>query len=201
MAPKLIQQASAPKANLTVSRQKAAELLGTADASVQFLLDSGYLPDLDASRLLTMASYPLLYSDGNYPVLQQALSTGIAPEPYLNRTKIGESATHSDAECVLANQGAWTNFRDADVLAARFLPVTLRKFTVSVLHVTGLVGHNGDRTVYDATLAGRVRELGRSELDFIDPSLSAADQEIVRTLLTSRSTSNVPGPCGKLKTL
>lgn len=79
--------------------------------------------------------------------------------------------------------GAWTNFRDSDVLAARFLPVTLRKFTVSVLHVTGgILGYNGDRTVYDATLAGRVRELGKPELNFIDPpNLSPADQEIVRT--------------------
>ncbi|KAB2585654.1 transcriptional regulator [Rhodococcus erythropolis] len=201
MHPKLIQQNVPKKATLTVSRQKAAELIGTADASVQFLLDSGYLPDLDAIRLVTMANYPLLYSDGNYPVLQQALATEIAPEPHLNRTKIGESAEHTDRECVLANQGAWTNFRDSDVLAARFLPVTLRKFTVSVLHVTGILAYNGDRTVYDATLAGRVRELGRPEMNFIDPALSPEDQEIVRTLLTSRSTSNVPGPCGKLKAL
>ncbi|MBX4171232.1 MULTISPECIES: transcriptional regulator [Rhodococcus] len=201
MSPTLIQQDSDRKASLTVSRQKAAELLGTSDASVQFLLESGYLPDLDVSRLLTMANYPLLYTDGDYPVLQQALASAIEPEPYLNRTQIGESVKHTDAECVLANQGAWTNFRDSDVLAARFLPVTLRKFTVSVLHVTGILGYNGDRTVYDATLAGRVRELGKPELNFIDPNLSPADQEIVRTLLTSRSTSNVPGPCGKLKTL
>ncbi|MFZ2528200.1 MAG: transcriptional regulator [Rhodococcus sp. (in: high G+C Gram-positive bacteria)] len=201
MAPKLIQKKSDHNATLTVSRPKAAELLSTSDASVLFLLESGYLPDLDASRLITMANYPLLYAGGDYPVLQQALSSTVDPEPYLQRTKIGESADHTDAECVLANQGAWTNFRDSDVLAARFLPVTLRKFTVSVLHVTGILGYIGDRTVYDATLAGRVRELGRKELNFIDPSLALEDQEIVRTLLASRSTSNVPGPCGKLKIL
>lgn len=79
--PTLIQQDSDRKASLTVSRQKAAELLGTSDASVQFLLESGYLPDLDVSRLLTMANYPLLYTDGDYPVLQQALASAIEPEP------------------------------------------------------------------------------------------------------------------------
>lgn len=201
MTPKLIQQAPTQPPALTISRQKAAELLGTADASVQFLLDSGYLPDLDVSRLITMANYPQLYSDGDYPVLQQALSASTTPEPYLNRKLVGESVNHNPSECVLANQGAWTGFRDADVVAARFLPVTLRKFTVSVLDVSGILGYNGDRTVYDATLAGRVRELGRPDLNYINPSLSPADAEIVRTLLTSRSTSNVPGPCGKLKKL
>lgn len=199
MIPTLIQQAAPHHPPVIISRQKAAELLGTADTSMQFLLDSGYLPDLDVSRLLAMASHPLLYSDGDYPVLQQALSTLSDPEVNLNRTKVGESVTHTDDECVLANQGAWGQFRDADVLAARFLPVTLRKFTVSVLHVTGNFPRKDDRTVYKATLAGRVRELGRPELNYIDPTLSAADQQIVHTLLTSRSTSNVPGPCGKLK--
>ncbi len=197
----LIQQEATPKASLIVSRQKAAELLKTSVSSIQFLLDSGYLPDLDAKRLLTMADYPLLYSDTDYPVLQQALGADSQPEPLLNRTRVGESAQHSDAVCLLANQGAWMGFRDSDVLSARFLPVTLRKFTVSVLHVTGILGTVGDRTVYDATLAGRVRELGNPDLNYIDPSLSPADQDIVHTLLTSRSTSNVPGPCGKLKTL
>ncbi|MGB3707046.1 transcriptional regulator [Gordonia sp. (in: high G+C Gram-positive bacteria)] len=199
MTPNLIQQSAPEHAPLIVSRQKAAQLLSTSDSSIQFLLASGYLPDLNASRLLAMADYPFLFADGDYPILQQALVAPVKPELNLNRTKMGESASLTDLECVLANQGAWAGFNDDDVLAARFLPVTLRKFTVSVLQVTRALPGVEGRTVFEATLAGRVRELGRSDLNYVDPELSSADQEIVRTLLASRSTSNVPGPCGKLK--
>ncbi len=58
-----------------MSRQKAAELLGISVDSVAFLLKSRYLPDLDAGRLIKMANQPWLYSDGDFPVLQQRIRT------------------------------------------------------------------------------------------------------------------------------
>ncbi|MCJ0906162.1 transcriptional regulator [Rhodococcus sp. SRB_17] len=195
----LIQIDPAVPATYAMSRQKAAEFLGISVDSVGFLLKSRYLPDLDARRLLSMAGQPWLYSDGDYPVLQQGASEHAPKKLVPPRKYIGESAAHSDIECVEANQGVWAGFNVDHVLAARFLPVTLRKFPVSVLQIHEANSADEERVSFVATLAGRVRELGAPHLNYIDKSLSAEDQEIVRTLLTSRSTSTVPGPCGKLK--
>lgn len=68
----LIQIAPKNAPTFAMSRQKAAELLGISVDSVAFLLKSRYLPDLDAGRLIKMANQPWLYSDGDFPVLQQA---------------------------------------------------------------------------------------------------------------------------------
>ena len=101
----LIQIAPKNAPTFAMSRQKAAELLGISVDSVAFLLKSRYLPDLDAGRLIKMANQPWLYSDGDFPVLQQGASE-LAPKKMLPARKyIGESAIHSDAECVEANQG------------------------------------------------------------------------------------------------
>ena len=195
----LIQIAPKNAPTFAMSRQKAAELLGISVDSVAFLLKSRYLPDLDAGRLIKMANQPWLYSDGDFPVLQQGASE-LAPKKMLPARKyIGESAIHSDAECVEANQGQWAGFNVDHVLGARFLPVTLRKFPVSVLQIHDVNDDDEERVSFVATLAGRVRELGAPELNYLDPSLSPEDRQIVETLLTSRSTSTVPGPCGKLK--
>lgn len=195
----LIQIAPKNTPTFAMSRQKAAELLGISVDSVAFLLKSRYLPDLDAGRLITMANQPWMYTDGDYPVLQQGASE-LAPKKLVPPRKyIGESAAHSDAECVEANQGVWAGFNVDHVLAARFLPVTLRKFPVSVLQIHEANRGDEEKVSFVATLAGRVRELGAPSLNYIDPSLSVEDQAIVAALLTSRSTSTVPGPCGKLK--
>ncbi|XGU20203.1 hypothetical protein ACETU7_04020 [Rhodococcus sp. 3Y1] len=58
------------------------------------------------------------------------------------------------------------------VLGARFLPVTLRKFPVSVLQIHDVNDDDEERVSFVATLAGRVREPGAPELNYIDPSLS-----------------------------
>ena len=103
----LIQIAPKNAPTFAMSRQKAAELLGISVDSVAFLLKSRYLPDLDAGRLIAMANQPWLYTDGDFPVLQQGASE-LAPKKMLPARKyIGESAIHSDAECVEANQGQW----------------------------------------------------------------------------------------------
>lgn len=195
----LIQIAPDNTPTFAMSRQKAAELLGISVDSVGFLLKSRYLPDLDAGRLIAMANQPWLYADGDFPVLQQGPSEHAPKKLVPPRKYIGESAVHSDVECVEANQGVWAGFNVDHVLAARFLPVTLRKFPVTVLQIHDVNDADDERVSFVATLAGRVRELGAPTLNYVDPSLSAEDRQIVETILTSRSTSTVPGPCGKLK--
>lgn len=187
--------------SLLLNRQQCADLLGITTDSVQFLEKSGYLPTLHLSRILTLSNYPLLLADTDYPVLQQALSAPVHEhkDTVLPRTKIGESAAHTTDECIKANQGWWAGFNDAALLKARFLPVTLRKYTVSVLEIHGVLGHRGNRVAYEATLAGRVKVLGEPDANYVDTTLSDQEQDTVRTLLTSRSSSNVPGPCGKLR--
>lgn len=102
----LIQIAPKNAPTFAMSRQKAAELLGISVDSVAFLLKSRYLPDLDAGRLISMANQPWLYSDGDFPVLQQGASE-LAPKKMLPARKyIGESAIHP-------TPNAWKPTRDS----------------------------------------------------------------------------------------
>lgn len=110
------------------------------------------------------------------------------------RKYIGESAIHSDAECVEANQGQWAGFNVDHVLGARFLPVTLRKFPVSVLQIHDVNDDDEERVSFVATLAGRVRELGAPELNYIDPSLSPRIDRSSRRSSPRAARPPFPGP-------
>ncbi|MGW4774187.1 transcriptional regulator [Nocardia sp. NPDC004278] len=193
-----------------LSRPKAADLLQMNPRGIDLLLDSGYLPDLDIDRILRLAARFTLESDGDQPVLRQALiSPALDGDP--KRKVIGESATLSNEEVVESDRMYWRSNPEL-IVAAQFLPVTLAGFPVTVLKVAGVDGDplrvpkinkSGDpyieiRHAYTAKLVGRVRELGVPELDYIAPDLTVDDREVVKTILGGRSTARSGGPIAYL---
>lgn len=218
MRPNVFTVASPGQPSGELSKPKAADLLQMNQRGISLLLDSGYLPDLEIGRIMRLAGRSILATDGNQPVLRQAAAR---PAPVDERSDpsgrrrafVGDSAQLSDIDVVEADRMWWRSDPDT-VCEAELLPVTLAGFPVTVLKILGADG-GPDRVVrpkkaggsrefvevrhaYKAELAGRVRQLGSPELDYIAPNLSPAEQETVRIFLESRSTARSGGPIAYL---
>ncbi|MDH6284314.1 transcriptional regulator [Prescottella agglutinans] len=202
-----------------LTRRQAADQLQLSPGGIDRLLDSGYLPDLSVQRIWDLSKRRILLADGCQPVLRQGLKADAedGPSPQFPRKYMGESADLTDHEVVAADQQWWRCDPD-NVVNARFLPVTIAGFPVTVLEIHSLraqdtrpfEARNGRqmteiRYSFEATLAGRVRELGHLRADenhheafFVDTALSPADQERVLHLLKGRSTAKSGGPIAYL---
>ncbi len=194
-----------------LTRPQAADLLQVSPRTVDLLLDSGYLPDLGIERVLRAARTPYLeVVDADQPVLRQALAKPEPERPDV-RPFMGESATLSDADVVLADCMWWRADPDL-VVKAELLPVTVGGFVVTVLWVRGvasaervlLEAGGGSRRrsrdvthvryAFEATLAGRVRALGEPGRDYVDPTLPPELADAARVMLGARSTARSGGP-------
>jgi hypothetical protein len=173
-----------------LSRRQVAEMLQTTARSVEKLTASGYLPDLRAGRVLSLARRPFLYTDGVQPVLRQAVA------PML-----------TDAQQLDADRRWWRC--DAEqVVAAGLLPVTLAGFVVTVLkiidtetQVRRVIPGRGAQTTtvevryaFSASIAGRSRALGEPERDYLAPDMSDQERDTVQVMLGGRSSARSGGP-------
>ncbi|TFH68152.1 hypothetical protein [Cellulomonas sp. HD19AZ1] len=187
-----------------LSRRQVAEMLQTTARSVEKLTASGYLPDLRAGRVLSLARRPFLYTDGVQPVLRQAVAQ---IDPDGERDYIGEGAMLTDAQQLDADRRWWRC--DAEqVVAAGLLPVTLAGFVVTVLkiidtetQVRRVIPGRGAQTTtvevryaFSASIAGRSRALGEPERDYLAPDLSDQERDTVQVMLGGRSSARSGGP-------
>jgi hypothetical protein len=192
-----------------LSRRQAADLLEMNVQGIDKLLNSGYLPDLELERLLTLAARPMLVAKGDQPVLRQGMKEIAAPGE--GRPFIGESVQLSDTHVVEADRMWWrcdkNKVRDAGIL-----PVTVSGFPVTVLKIgdeepeairVESVDKSGGQQVqvryaFGAELAGRVRTLGEPETDFISPTLTPQERAVVVRILSGRSAARSGGPMAYL---
>lgn len=204
-----------------LSRRQAAEQLQISPGGIDRLLDSRYLPDLSVQRIWDLSKRRILIADGCQPVLRQGLMAPADDDPSTKypREFIGESADLTNDQVLAADQ-QWWRCEPQNVVNARFLPVTIAGFPVTVLKILGdrerdrithrFTARNGRemteiRYSFEARLAGRVKELGHlhadedsSEAFCIDPDLSDAERERVLFLLKGRSTAQSGGPIAYL---
>ena len=202
-----------------LSRRQAADQLQISLGGIDRLLASGYLPDLSVQRIWDLSTRRILIADGCQPVLRQGLKTLADDDPSTKypREFMGESWDLDDDEVVAADQ-QWWRCEPQNVVNARFLPVTIAGFPVTVLRIRGVreavphrfTARNGHemteiRYSFDAELAGRARELGHLRADedcveafYVDPALPDAERERVLLLLKGRSTAQSGGPIAYL---
>lgn len=206
---KIRTRASSGGEQTLLTRQQAASVLQITKRSVAKVLDSKYLSALTVDQITTLSKYPALLSPDQQPVLRQRIAQQAGQET-LPRAWIGESANLTDSEVVDADSRWWRCSPD-NIVHARFLPVTIAGFVVTVLHIHGLrdtatrewdskqgrAGHEV-RHAFEATLAARVRELGHPESNFVNPTLTPQEANHVRTILGGRSSAHSGGPIAYL---
>ncbi|WP_326603437.1 transcriptional regulator [Rhodococcus sp. PD04] len=202
-----------------LSRRQAADQLQISPGGIDRLLDSGYLPDLSVQRIWDLSKRGILIADGCQPVLRQGLMAPADDDPSTKypREFMGESKDLNPKQVVEADQ-QWWRCEPQNVENARFLPVTISGFPVTVLKIHRVrdtltqrfTARNGRemteiRYSFEAELAGRVNELGHlranedsPEAFYVDPTLSDAERERVLHLLKGRSTAQSGGPIAYL---
>ncbi|WP_331750850.1 helix-turn-helix domain-containing protein (plasmid) [Streptomyces globisporus] len=146
-----------------LSRSEAASMLGVSVNTLAKLLDSGFLPGLNASWVTTLLEAPeVRVTEGVLPVLR----TGSPAVPSLEgdtREAIGAGADMDDAQFLEASRQWWRC--DADVIvAAGVLPVAVAGWVVGVLTIHGVqetrrLARGEVRHAFAAEVAGRVGTL------------------------------------------
>lgn len=195
-----------------LSRQRTADLLRLSLNAVRALESSGYLPDRHLQRILYLAQEPYIRAtDAPLPILRQA-DASPTPAWDQHRSMMGDSASLTDAEVLLADSMWWRSSASA-IVEAGILPVTRSGFVVTVLRIDGLAetmtvdvpatatkgAHREVRHRYHARLAGRVGALGEpSSYRIRDTTVEEEYQELTRQLLGRRSAAVSGGPLAYL---
>ncbi|MFJ6141572.1 hypothetical protein [Kitasatospora sp. NPDC092286] len=149
-----------PPAGDVLTRNQAASLLGLSPNTVTKLLNSDFLPDLRASRVLALSRAPqVTVTTGYLPVLRTAAAAPPADPAEDPRPFLGDSATISDLEFLEANRMWWRC--DAErIVQAGVLAIAVAGWVTGVLSIhareDSRVGRTEIRHSFKAEVAGRV---------------------------------------------
>ncbi|MEU7649244.1 hypothetical protein [Streptomyces huasconensis] len=184
-----------------LSRSEAASVLGISVNTLAKLLDSGFLPSLEVTRVTALLQAPQVrVMEGVLPVLR----TGIPAVPSREgdtREVIGAGARMDDASFLEASRQWWRCDPDA-IVSAGVLPVAVGGWVVGVLTVHGVektwrLARGEVRHSFVAKVVGRVVTLG----DKRSHRLMAEDEtvaELTFKLLGSRVRAVSGGPIAYL---
>lgn len=152
-----------PAAASVLSRGEAASLLGVSVNTVAKLLESGFLPGLEASRVTALSRAPQVsVSAGVLPVLRTGAPTTPSREGD-DRELIGAGVGMTDVQFLEAAR-QWWRCDPAAVTSAGVLAIAVAGWVVGVLAVKGVQESRawkpGEvRHSFVAELAGRVGTL------------------------------------------
>lgn len=185
------------------TRSQAANALGLSPNTVGKLLDSRFLRDLQATRVLTLARAPhVSVVQGVLPVLRTAAAAPPLDEDD-DRDFIGDSPDLTDEQFLRASR-QWWRCEPETIVAAGVLPVAVAGWVTGVLTITGHDGtqHRGRGEVrhsFTATVAGRVGTLDAPE-SFRVLATDRAVADLTGRLLGARVHTAVSGgPIAYLK--
>ncbi|MGX1301398.1 hypothetical protein RKD35_002886 [Streptomyces albogriseolus] len=146
-----------------LSRSEAASLLGVSVNTVAKLLDSGFLPGLEAVQVTALSRAPQVQvTEGVLPVLRTGAPAAPSREGDTRET-IGAGAGMADVPFLEGARQWWRC--DADtIVSARVLPVAVAGWVVGVLAVHGVqetrrFARGEVRHSFAAEIAGRVGTL------------------------------------------
>ncbi|GAA4072190.1 hypothetical protein [Streptomyces shaanxiensis] len=186
-----------------LTRSQAANALGVSPNTVTKLLDSKFLRDLQATRVLALARAPhVSVVEGILPVLRTAAAAPPAHQDD-DRDFIGDSPDLTDEQFCEASRRWWRCEPEA-IVRAGVLPVAVGGWVTGVLAVHGRddtwhLGHGEVRHSFAATVAGRVGALDSSET-FRVLATDRAVADLTRRLLGARVHTAVSGgPIAYLK--
>lgn len=181
-----------------LTRNQAARVLGLSPKTVSKLLDSQFLPDLRASRVIVLSrARQVTVTDGLLPVLRTAAAAPPSPEGDDDRDFLGDSPSLTDEEFLAANR-MWWRCDPQTIASAGVLAVAVAGWVTGVLAITDVepeckrFGPNEVRHAFKANVAGRVHELddpATYRVETTDPALAA----LTRQLLGSRVQAAVSG--------
>ncbi|MFK0063405.1 hypothetical protein ACIQTN_29770 [Streptomyces werraensis] len=146
-----------------LSRSEAASLLGVSVNTVAKLLDSGFLPGLEAVRVTALSGAPQVQvSAGVLPVLRTG-APGVPSREGDDREVIGAGASMTDRQ-FLEGARQWWRCDAATVTSAGVLAIAVAGWVVGVLSVKGVqetrAWKPGEvRHSFVAEIAGRVGTL------------------------------------------
>ncbi|WP_274036586.1 hypothetical protein [Streptomyces sp. MMBL 11-1] len=180
----------------TLSRSEAASMLGVSVNTLAKLLDSGFLPGLNASWVTALLEAPeVKVTEGVLPVLR----TGSPAVPSLEgdtREVIGAGADMDDAQFLEASRQWWRCDADVIVLSG-VLPVAVAGWVVGVLTIHGTqetrrFARGEVRHAFAAEIAGRVGTLvDKQSYELVTKDPAVADLTV--SLLGARVQNAVSG--------
>ncbi|MDF3143048.1 MULTISPECIES: hypothetical protein [unclassified Streptomyces] len=186
-----------------LTRAQAANVLGLSPNTVSKLLDSRFLGDLQATRVLTLARAPhVSVVEGMLPVLRTAAAASPS-HPDDDRDFIGDSPLLTDEQFLEASR-QWWRCEPETIVTAGVLPVAVAGWVTGVLAIQGRddtrhLGRGEVRHSFTATVVGRVGTLDAPDTYRV-LATDRAMADLTRKLLGSRVHTAVSGgPIAYLK--